>query len=158
MPRVPDPLDALLTFQQDLLNGHIRLREGELDPELYVHAGEAGGAPRFTYVRLIGLMVKAYAVMDMAEPKEDLPCFEASVAIPAAYRGQGLAKGIVADAMAELKNGLARNNAPAVYVEAIVGAGNEAAKHVAAAALSKTPVAVTDSATGLPALQYVRKL
>lgn len=153
-----DSLDALLSFQQLLINGHIRLHAGELDPDLYVHAGQAGDAPRFTYVRLLGLVVKAYVVMDMIEPKDGLPCFQASVAVPESYRGQGQAKSILEAAMAELTNGLARNNAPALYVEAIVGADNEAAKRVAAATISKTPVAITDSVSGRPAFQYVRKL
>ena len=153
-----DPLDALLSFQQALLNGEIRLHAGELDPELYVHASQSGDAPQFTYVRLQGLMVKGFVVMAMTEPKDDLPCFQASVAIPEAYRGQGSAKNILEAAMAELKNGLSRNNAHSLYVEVIAGDDNEACKRLAESTISKTPVAVRDDVSGEPALQYVRKL
>ena len=138
--------------------GEIRLRAAEIDPELYVYGDEADGAPRFTYVWLYGLIVKAYAVMIATDPVQDLPCFRASVVVPTAFRGKGHAKGVLQAAMAELKNGLSRNNVSSFYVEAIVNADDVAGQRVAEAVLSATPLAVKDPVSGLPALRYLRKL
>jgi hypothetical protein len=97
-------------------------------------------------------------VLALCEPIEGVPCFQIGYAVPKEYRGQGRAKGIVDAAIAELKHGLGRNKIHSFYVEAIVGTDNEASKHVAATTISATPVAVTDKYSGLPALQYVRKV
>jgi hypothetical protein len=94
----------------------------------------------------------------LTEPIEGIPCFQLGCAVPAAYRGQGRAKNIVDAAIIEMKNGLARNKISAFYVEAIVGAHNTASQHVAAATISTTPKEVTDQFSGLPALQYLRKI
>ncbi len=56
------------------------------------------------------------------------------------------------------QHGLARSKISTFYVEAIVGTDNEASKYVAAATISTSPVEVTDQFSGLPALQYVRKI
>ena len=61
-------------------------------------------------------------------------------------------------AIVEIKNGLARNNLRAFYVEAIVGAHNEPSRRVAAATIADTPKEVTDEFSGLPAFQYLRKV
>jgi hypothetical protein len=57
-----------------------------------------------------------------------------------------------------LRHGLSRNKISSFYVEAIVSTDNEPSKLVAEATISATPVAVTDEGSGLPALQYVRKI
>ncbi len=113
---------------------------------------------RLTYARLEGQTVTALALVVMGDPIEGLPCFELGVAVPEEYRSQGRAKKIVEAAIAELKHGLARNKISTFYVEAVVGTANEASKRVAAAIISASPVAGTDYLSGLPALQYVRKI
>lgn len=157
MPQITNPVDELLSFQQALVKGEIKLQAGKIDPELYVYSDATGDSIRFTYVRLIGLIVTGYATMVMTEPMHGLPCFHASVAIPEAYRGKGYAKNVLQAAMTELKDGLSRNNAPSFYVEAVVGVSDTPSQRLAEAAISPTPVAVTDSQTGGPALQYIRK-
>ena len=57
-----------------------------------------------------------------------------------------------------MKNGMARNGLKTFYVEAIVGMHNTASQRVAAKVISDKPVATTDAASGLPALQYLRKV
>lgn len=159
MARMTDPFDALTSFQEALLNGEIsNLRAGELDPELFVHLDQPTGVPRLTYVRLDRQSVTAMAIMVRTEPLHGLPCFQAGVAVPVAYRGRGYAKSVLAAAIAELKQGLSRNKVGSFYVEAIVSVDNEPSKRVAEATISATPIAVTDEYSGLPALQYVRKI
>jgi hypothetical protein len=98
------------------------------------------------------------AIMVGTEPMHGLPCFQADVAVPLTYRGKGYAKSVLAAAIAELKHGLSRNKISSFYIEAIVSIDNEPSKRVAEATISATPVAVTDEQSGLPALQYVRKI
>jgi hypothetical protein len=159
MASMTNPMDALVSFQQALLRGEISLRAGELDPDLYVHADNpAPGVSRITYVRLDRQTVKAFANIVSTEPMDGLPCFQVGVAVPVPYRGKGYAKSTIAAAVAELKQGLSRNKIPSFYVEAVVSIDNEPSKRVAAATISSTPTAVTDEDSGLPALQYVRKI
>ena len=158
MARMTDPSDALTSFQQALLDGEMQLGRGDIDPELSVHHDSPQGKMRLTYARLEGQTVTALALVVMGDPIEGLPCFELGVAVPEEYRSQGRAKKIVEAAIAELKHGLARNKISTFYVEAVVGTANEASKRVAAAIISASPVAGTDYLSGLPALQYVRKI
>ncbi len=138
-----DPTDSLTAFQQALRDGELSLRPGELDKTLFVHADRPQGVSRMTYAWLDGRKVKAIAIM---------------VSVPKAYRGKGYAKRIVEAAIAEMRNGLARNGIQSFYVEAIVSVDNEPSKQVAAATISASPVAVTDHGSGLPALQYLKKV
>ncbi len=158
MPRMTDPTDSLTAFQQALRDGELNLRPGELDKTLFVYADKPLGVPRITYARLDGRKVIALAIMVSTEPLKGLPCFQAGVAVPKAYRGKGHAKSIVEAAIAEMKTGLARNGIQSFYVEAIVSLDNEPSKKVAAAAISASPVGVTDEGSGLPALQYLKKV
>ena len=158
LARMTDPFEALTSFQQALLDGEIDLRAGELDPNLFLHVDHPAGVIRLTYVRLDGQSVTAMAIMVGTGPMHGLPCFQAGVGVPVAYRGKGYAKSVLAAAIAELKHGLSRNKIGSFYVEAIVSVDNEPSKRVAEATISETPVAVIDEQSGLPALQYVRKI
>jgi hypothetical protein len=153
-----DPMDALVSFQQALLDGEISLRPGDLDAELFVYADDAAGVPRITYVRLDGKTVKAFVNAVLTEPIEGLPCFQLGVAVPVQYRNKGYAKSTLAAAIAELQHGLARNKIPSFYVEGIVSVDNEPSKRASAATISTTPKPITDQGSGLPALQYLRKV
>jgi hypothetical protein len=159
MPSMTDPMVALVSFQQALLDGEVRLQPGELDPDIFVYADKpAPDVSRITYVRLDGRTVKAFVNAISAGHIDGLPCFQLGVAVPVQYRNNGYAKNILASAIAELKNGLSRNRIPSFYVEGIVSVDNEASKRASAATISSTPTPVTDKDSGLPALQYLRKM
>jgi hypothetical protein len=149
---------ALVSFQKALLDGELRLRPGELDPDIFVYADSAAGASRISYVRLDGRTVIAFVNAVSAGRIEGLPCFQLGVAVPVQYRNKGYAKSTLASAIAELKNGLTRNNIPSFYVEGIVSVDNEPSKRASAATISSSPTPVTDKDSGLPALQYLRKI
>jgi hypothetical protein len=153
-----DPSHALESFQDALLNGEIKIQVGDLHHDVFVLADSPTGIPRLTYVRLNGKLVTAFAIMVATEPMNKLPCFQAGVAVPESHRGKGYAKSILAAAIAELRHGLSRDKASSFYVEAIVSVENEPSKRVAEATISATPVPVTDEFSGMPALQYVRKI
>ena len=158
MPAMTDPFESLTSFQKAFDDRELQLQRGEIDRELFVHADRPQGEMRLTYARVQRKTVTALAIAVLTEPIEGIPCFQLGVAVPEAYRGQGRAKSIVEAAIAEMKSGLARNNLRAFYVEAIVGAHNKSSQRVAAATISATPKEVTDEFSGLPALQYLRKV
>jgi hypothetical protein len=154
-----DPMVALVSFQQALLDGEIKLRVGELDRDIFVHADKpTPDVSRITYVRLDGRTVKAFVNVISAGFVDGLPCFQLGVAVPVQYRNKGYAKSTLASAIAELKNGLTRNRIPSFYIEGIVSVDNEPSKRASAATISSSPTAITDEDSGLPALQYLRKI
>jgi GNAT superfamily N-acetyltransferase len=159
MPSMTDPMEALVSFQQALLDGEVRLRPGELDPNIFMHADSpAPNVMRLTYVRLDGRTVTAFVNAVSAGHIEGLPCFQLGVAVPEQYRNKGYAKSLLAAAIAEMKNGFSRTKIPSFYVEGIVSVDNEPSKRASAATISPTPTPVTDEGSGLPALQYLRKI
>lgn len=152
-----DPLNALQSFQQELLHGRIQLQRGVLDRDLYVYTDKPNGARRFTYVRLEGKVVTAFVEFVSWEPIEGIPCCAIGYAVPEAYRNQGRAKEAIRAAISEMQNGLGKHIS-VFYVEAIVGADNKPSQRVAEQVISNTPVAVTDKISGLPSFQYVRRV
>jgi RimJ/RimL family protein N-acetyltransferase len=159
MPAMTDPSDALASFQQVLPSGVLELQPCALDPKLFVHMDEpAPGVTRLTYVRMAGQTVTAMALFTPCEAIEGRTCFAVGYAVPPAYRGQGRAKDVVTAALRELEKGFGRAGILPIYVEAIVGADNVASQRVASATISAESKSVTDSFSGVPALQYVRKI
>jgi phage tail protein X len=109
----------------------------------------------FIYFRVENRTITAIAMLVSGPPIDETPCFHVGWAVPTAYRNYGRAKGAITAAIAELRHGLARSGVTAFYVEAIVGTDNPASQRVAAQTMSPTPTPVTDSVSGLPALQYL---
>ena len=154
-----DPTDSLVSFQQALLAGEIRLQPGELDSNIFVYMDRPKpDVTRITYVRLEGRTVKAFVNVVPAGFIEGLPVFQLGVAVPAKYRNKGYAKSTLAAAIAEMENGFSRANIPSFYVEGVVGIDNEPSKRASAATISPTPTSITDEVSGLPALHYIRKI
>lgn len=160
MPQMTDPHDSLPSFQRALRNGELIVQRGALDRELIVHLDHpAPGVNRMTYARMDGKKVVGLVQMVPVEPLKGLPCFQAGVAVAKNYRRKGHAKRLVAAAIAELKNGLARDSRiNSFYIEAIVSVDNEPSKRLAASTISQSPTEVTDEHSGLPALAYHLKV
>jgi RimJ/RimL family protein N-acetyltransferase len=158
MPDMADPHAAMLSFQQALTDGEIQLRAGDIDREIFVFADKPNGLPLFSYVRLDKHAVTVFVNLAVADPIEGVPCFQIGYVVAKALRGKGRAEDAVKAALAELKNGLSRANITTFYVEAVVAKDNEPSKHVAAAVISPETVEITDQASGVPALQYLRKI
>ena len=153
-----DPSNALDSFQKALSDGRIKVEKCALDSDLYFLYDSPEGTPRFTYVRLDGKTVTAFVEFVRWEPINGRLCMHIGYAIPEAYRRQGRATEAVIAAIAELQNGFKRGGIKAFYVEAMVGADNVASQRVAQKTISDAPIEAIDSVTGLPALQYLRKI
>lgn len=159
MPTLTDPHNALLSFQRALQNHAVAPQPGELDPSVLVYADQPNGVLRLTYVRLEGQKVAALVSFIESEPIEPgVPCYGIGYALHQKYRQQGRAKSLVEAAVKELRNGLGRNRVSALHVEAIVGVDNVGSQHVAASTLTPVATPGIDQYSGVPILQYVRKV
>ena len=147
-----DPMNALLSFQQEFLVHEPKLKRTLLDPNLYVHIDTPNGEIRVTFVRLDGKTVTALVSFSEGEPIDGIHCYNIGYAVAEAYRNRGRAKEIVTAAIRELKG-----NGDAFYVDAVVAADNIASQHVAAQVVSETPIPITEQISGLPAFRYVRR-
>jgi len=155
MPGLTDVMPAMESFQAALHAREIEVVPGQVAPNLGFYTDTIPGVQRFVYVFHNGSTVKAYACFVPYERHEGLPVFAVGYAVPEAYRGQGLAKAIFAAGITELQHLFAGN--PPFFVEAIIDPGNLASQRVAAAVLGGAHRSITDQASGLPALQYLRK-
>lgn len=153
-----DPSEAMILFQQAHLAGHIPMRRGTLDRDLYLAVDEINDCVRFTYMRLQSQTITAFASFVRIEPVDDTPCFQTGYAVPEELRGQGRAAEIVAAALREMTAGFGRAGIHDFYVEAIVGIDNIASQKIAANLLQKSPVAIKDCVSGKPALRYLRRM
>jgi hypothetical protein len=154
-----DPSNALHSFQKELLNGRIQLQCGTVYPDLYVYHDEPEiGKFRFTYVQLENNTVTAFVILATCAPIERVPCFQIGYAVPKEYRSQGRAKEAVQMAISEMKHGFQKARVATFYIEAIVGADNKPSQRVAEQTISATSANMIDEISGLPSLQYLRKI
>jgi len=158
MPAMTNPAEALVSFQEALLAGEIRLQRCVVDPNLYVFADRPNGMPRLTYVRLEGQMVTVFVNFALADPVDGTPCFQVGYAVPSHPQRQGRAKNAVTAALAELQVGMRRNGVAGFYVEAVVGIANLASQLVAEQTIAATATPITDAVSGQPALQYLLEI
>lgn len=156
MAQMTDPALAMESFQEALQQGYIRLERGRLDRDLHMYSDTEIGVRRFVYVRLDGQAVSSYVCFARCADLEGTICLAVGYAVPETYRNQGRAAEVLRAGIAELQSGFAGH--PPFYVEAIVGMDNLASQHVAAKILAAEPKAVTDQVSGLPALQYLRRV
>lgn len=158
MAQLTDPTPAMDSFQQAVRNGTIHLENAALDPDVFVHVDRIGDKVRFSYARISGQTVLSFANFVTVGYQDGLPIWQVGVAVPAAERGKGRAKHILAAGIAELKHGFGRAVPGAeFYVEAVVGLHNVASQRVSAVVISKSPEPITDAVSGLDALHYIAR-
>lgn len=160
MAALTDPTPAMVSFERAVRDGAIQVQKAALDSVVVFYADEVpSGAIRFSYARMNGPSVVAFANFVSAGYMNRIPVFQIGIAVPEAERGKGRAKHIMAAGMAELKHGFSRAHPGAeFYVEAVVGLDNLPSQRVAAAVLSVEPKPITDKVSGMPALHYIRKV
>jgi hypothetical protein len=155
MPSMTDPTAALVSFQEALSAGGLRLERGRVDPNVYLHVDRAQGKTRFTYVHLDGKTVTAFVSFVINGTFEGHPNFAAGYAVPEPFRNQGRAKAILTAGIAEMQNGF--RGYPPFYVEAVVSEKNVASLKVAETVLGGEAERIKDSHSGEPAVRYARK-
>lgn len=154
MSNMADPNQALISFQEALAAGGLRLERGRIDPTVYLHVDHLQGKPRFTYVQMDGQTVTAFANFVPNGTFEGHPNLAVGYAVPERYRNQGRAKAILAAGIAELQNGFRGH--PPFYIEAVVSVNNPASQNVAQEVLGGEPEPIVDNHSDEPALRYAK--
>jgi len=155
---LPDVSSALKSFQQALAANAISIQKGDLDQQMLVHMDRPNGENRLTYAKMTGPTVVALIQFVPCDPYEGEVCFNVGWAVAEAYQGQGRAREAVTAALKELRNGLNRSGMKSFWVEAIVGEDNVASQRLAEKVLSKPVKKSTDSFSGDPIVQYLRRI
>lgn len=155
---LPDVAGALKSFQQALAVNAITVQKSDLDRDMVVHMDRPNGETRLSYARMAGHTVVALVQFIPCDPVEGEPCFNVGWAVAEAYRGKGRAHGAVLAAIKEMQNGFNRAGVNAFWVEAIVGEDNIASQRLAEKVLSGPVQKATDSYSGDPIVQYLRRI
>ena len=110
---------ALASFQGAYSKGIIRPIRCQLHGNLCVLRDNANGDTRFTFAR-VDSTGDVHAIVSIlpAEPYQGKPCFALAYAVAEKFRGHGLAKEIVGQTIAELRNGF-RRQFPKFYIEVV---------------------------------------
>jgi len=154
-----NPIEALNSFQEALLEGKILLQPGDLYPDLYLtHDEPVPGKFRFTYLRLENTKITALVNFAPCAPIQGIPSVQIGYAVPEEYRKQGRAKEAVRMAIAEMKNGFQRAGVKTFYIEAIIAVDNISSQIVAEKTMSETRESMVDEISGVPAFRYLLKI
>ncbi|CAM2927653.1 hypothetical protein [Vibrio rarus] len=118
---------AFSDFQKALNNNSIFTDKGELYPDIIVYLDQPDGETRYSYALMgTGTRVKALCVATVKDSAADSLNFDIEIATFQKFRKQGHATAVFEKAMAELKNGLARNSITSFSVNFHVDSDNEA--------------------------------
>lgn len=159
--QMADPYDGMLSFQQGLSIGILKIDPvpGHLD--LYSHFDvPAPGTARFTYVRLSSDLktVEAFLTCVMNGRIGGSPCVAVGYAIPEKNRNKGYAKSILRDVIHDQAVQAKRAGHTHIYIEAVADVTNLASQKVAQAILRAAPEEIVDSASSRPALRFTAKV
>lgn len=156
MSSLPDPHNAMISFQEGLAEGVLPLQVGHVDKAVSVMMDEPNGHRRLTYARIEAGQVVAFASAIACDPVNGVPCFNIGYAVPAGLRRAGRATAIVEAAIEEMKAGFGRAGIKQFYVEAIVSVDNAASIRVAEKALSPVQSTGEDDFNGGQVHQFLR--
>lgn len=158
MPGMTDPMDALVQLQLALDNRVVSLSPCELHKDILVIADQPNGTPRYTYVKINEDKVQAIALFVHTESIDGTPCFQLGWATIENMRGLGFAQHVTERGIDELVNGLGMHGIEKLYIEAIISDSNKPSIKIANKLLSDSPKKCTDSFSGEPALQFLRRV
>lgn len=75
MPTIIDPMDALVSLQQEIRRG-LESQPGDIHKNIRVILDEPNGQRRLTYAKIEHGRVKAMAIFAPVEPTNGTPCFQ----------------------------------------------------------------------------------
>ncbi|MGV4878704.1 hypothetical protein [Acetobacter indonesiensis] len=160
MPKLTDPMMAMVSFEKAIQNNEIFCSKSALYCDVFMYADEIDDYhKRFTYVCINEKVVISFANFVLVRFENKLPVFQVGIAVRESERGRGRAQYILAAGMAELKYGFSSAYPGAeLYIEAVVGLDNVASQCVAKKIIDHNPRRITDGISGLPALCYLKKI
>jgi hypothetical protein len=155
--QMADPYQGMVSFQQCLASGILKLALVKPHKDLYSHFDvPAPGVNRLTYARLgkDGKTVTAFLSCIMNGKIDGCPCVAFGCAVPEGMRGRGLAKQIMRDV---IEDQVAQVGHSAVYIEAVIDVTNIPSQRVAEAVLAVPREEIVDSASKRPAYRYTKR-
>lgn len=158
--QMSDPHIGMLSFQQALLQGILKIDLVPKHKDLYSHFDvPAPGVSRCTYVRLSDnrKKVKAFFVCTMNGEFEGLPCLQVGYATPEDMRQQGYAKQILKDAIQDQLANAGRSGLEAIYIELVIDVDNVTSQRVAESIFNVERESIVDSASGKTAYRYTQR-
>lgn len=156
MSALPNPHNAMLSFQEVLPHGVLPLQSGYVDKSISVMMDEPNGERRLTYARIEAGQVVAFVSAIACEPVDGVPCFNIGYAVPDGLRRAGRATAMVEAVIEEMKAGFRRAGIRQFYVEAIVSVDNAASIRVAEKVLSPIQFTGEDDFNGGQVHQFLR--
>ncbi|WP_343817591.1 GNAT family N-acetyltransferase [Dyella marensis] len=150
-----NPMEALRSFQEAYDNRELRTESGRVHRDLIVHADQSGGAPRMTYAQFDGALVAGLVEFVLADPIDNVICWQTGYAVREEFRGRGLGAELLQKGIDEMQNGF-RNLAPSIYVEAVIAKENLPSRRIAERVLGGSATDCTDAYSGESAVQYKR--
>ena len=156
VPRMTDPMDALIDFRRALAQREIGVQKADFHADIFVHVDQPAGSPRYTYALVEGGEVTAIALFALTEPIDGLPTFQLGYAVMESRRGCGRAQRIVMAAIEEICCGLSRNGIPKLYIEAVVDRENLTSVHIAEKVIGGPRTECLDHYSGVAAFQFQR--
>ncbi|WP_208604428.1 hypothetical protein [Variovorax atrisoli] len=152
-----DLSNEVFSFQQRLRSDSLDLVEVESHEDLFCRFDVLRpGVGRLTYVRLANdeKTVRAFLSCTMNGGINGIPCIAVEYAVPERIRNQGLAIGILRDAISDQIVRAGRAGRAALYIEATVDSANEPAQRVAQAVLNVERESMLDETSGRLSYRY----
>jgi hypothetical protein len=158
MPKMVDPHNALVEFQQLFDAGLVSPTRCELHDELRVLLDDTLGVPRAIYAFIKKRKVRALVIIAQVQAIGNVRTYGIAYAVRTKSRGKGLATSVTEKSIEEFSAGVFAGDKKLkkFYLEAIVGKKNAASRKVARRVVSKKPKSTTDHLSGEPAFAYVR--
>lgn len=153
MTLLPNPMNALRSLQKELRRG-IKLTPCKLDANYKMIYDEPNGEKRFSYTKIFADEIQALSIFVIAEPINNIPCFNIGYAVKENRRGSGLGVEAVEKGIEELQNGFRPTPVQKFYLEAIVDVTNKPSIKVAESLFPAPGKEILDHYTGKPALHF----
>jgi RimJ/RimL family protein N-acetyltransferase len=153
MSMKPDPMEALLSFQQVFNNGMTVIK---LDADYVERYDEINGAKRYCYAKIVEGEVQALATFGQEDPIEGLDCYSVNYSVSEKHRRRGLAVEVVNKGLKELKMRFGQTEMQSFYIDAIIDVTNNLSIKVAKKIFSSPGQKAKDRYSGTPSVYFQR--
>ena len=140
-------------------NNAIKLEQGRIFNDIYVHADFPNNIPRVSYVVFspsVQNQVIGRCVILLDRNHEGIPIWQIDWAVLTQYRSKGFGTSIATKAIIEFVNGMKGKLKQGFFIEAVVDENNEASKKIARSILGNEQITFNKS-TGLHVHSFIKR-
>ncbi len=156
MKSMADPMDALRSMQQALIDGtplYLLKLEGEYQWRFDQYPDGTG---RYLFAKIVNGNPLALAIFALDKPIDGIECYSLGYAVNENFRRRGLALEAFQTGINELKKQLSRTELKKFYVEAVIDVTNEASIRFAEKLFAQRGQKILEEESGRPALHFKR--